>query len=171
MTSLLQLDIWSVHLLNGLSVADSGLSGYTTNKDGVFVKLKGNNSRCVGSSVCVGPLHKRDAVPEDIVTAALVKFKQDDCRFDDRASYNLMYPDGRPGRMLPDESAPFTLEGYKVFKGIAYRRLRLSLYALHVGWRSVSKVPLLWWPNLPCSLSWEYVLPVSGIMAEKGYTL
>ena len=85
------------------------------------------------------PSAQRDAVPEDIMAATLVKFKQDDCRFDDRASYNLMYPDGRAGRMLPDESAPFILDGYKVIEGVAYSRLRPT-HRLEISFQSASFV-------------------------------
>ena len=41
------------------------------------------------------------------MAAALVKFNQGDCRFDDRATCKLMDLDSRPVLMLPDEFAPF----------------------------------------------------------------
>ena len=92
-----------------------------------MVKLRANSTRGAGGMVSVGPFHKLNATSHDLLTAAILKFKQDDCRFDDKCHYQLTYPDGRIVDELPDGSGPFNIEGYKTFKGQNYDRLRLYL--------------------------------------------
>ena len=78
----------------------------------MMASLFDSKGTTAGGAVCEALRIKKMRHPKTcIVAAALVRFKQGDCRFDDRATYKRDVPDGRPVHMLSDESAPFTLEG------------------------------------------------------------
>ena len=55
--------------------------------------------------------------------------RDDDVRFNDALTYTLRYPDGRHVERLPDGSGPFTIQGYKNFKGCSFNRLRFYICA------------------------------------------
>lgn len=100
--------------------------------DGSFKRIQGNNSTKVGGVVAVGPFDKNATTVDEIVAAAVSRFREEDIRFQQQHNgvYSLRYHDGRPVVYLPDGSAPFTLEGYKNFKHYkGYEKMRLYICA------------------------------------------